>query len=224
MENASSNEELIRLEERYRMLFDRNVAAIAITTPGGRMVDCNEAFTRILGFDSRAEVLARTAWDFYFNREDRNAVINESRVVENCIGEEICLRHKDGTPLWVRATRVVLSRVQDRPELLQGTLVDITRQKKTEERLREIEQVLGLSNEGCRVEMPQATQSEKKPRAAAVFGEVEHLLRHMNEALQPDKLKLLGRAEIRDFVIDVERLKVLVEELEVLHLTGQPDQ
>ena len=116
MGHTVSTEEPLRVEERYRILFERNVAAIVISTPQGRIVDCNDAFTRICGFDSRAEVLAHTAWDFYINRLDRDAVISESRVVENCVGEELRLRGKHGEQVWVRATRAVLSRLNDRPE------------------------------------------------------------------------------------------------------------
>jgi PAS domain S-box-containing protein len=55
--------------ERYRVLFGENVAGAILTTPEGRIVDCNEECARILGFDSKETILANSdAWDFYFNR------------------------------------------------------------------------------------------------------------------------------------------------------------
>ncbi len=61
--------------ERYRVLFDRNVAGAILTTPEGRIVDCNEACARISGFDSREEMLAHSAWDLYFNRAERKVLL-----------------------------------------------------------------------------------------------------------------------------------------------------
>jgi PAS domain-containing protein len=45
--------------ERYRVLFDKNVAGVILTTPEGRIVDCNEACARILGFEQEGVALVR---------------------------------------------------------------------------------------------------------------------------------------------------------------------
>jgi PAS domain S-box-containing protein len=211
---VNTEAELHLWKERYRTLFEGNVAAVVITTPAGRMVDCNEAFTQMVGVESRAEVLARTAWDFYFNPKDRDAVISELQVLENRVGQEICLRCKNGAPRWVKVTRVVISRRNDRPELLQGTLIDITEQKKAHGQLWEIARV-GLPGGGSRIVAPQI-----QPPSMAIE-EVQGLLCSMNAALQPDKLRQLSRTEVRDVVLEVERLKVLLEELEISRLRGE---
>ena len=44
--------------DRYRVLFEQNVAGIILTNADGRIVDCNEPYARIFGFDSRGELLA----------------------------------------------------------------------------------------------------------------------------------------------------------------------
>jgi PAS domain S-box-containing protein len=212
---ANADEELRLWKERYRALFEKNVAAVIITTPAGRMVDCNEAFTQMVGFGSRAEVLARTAWDFYFDPRDRDAVISESCVLENCVGDELRLRRRDGMPRWVKVTRAVISRLHDRPELLQGTLVDITEEKKAAGHLGEIMRV-GLPDGGPSKDAPRISLLKEIGLAA----EIQGLLHSMNEALQPDRLGLLSKTEVRDVVLGVERLKVLLEELEILRLSG----
>ena len=43
--------------ERYRALFDGNVAGIIVTNIDGHIVDCNESFARIFAFESQEEVL-----------------------------------------------------------------------------------------------------------------------------------------------------------------------
>src|SRR6202140_604669 len=81
--------------ERYRVLFDKNVAGVILTTPEGRIVDCNEACARILGFDSREEMLGHSAWDFYFNRSEREILLDRLRTPGNSPAEEVCLRGRD---------------------------------------------------------------------------------------------------------------------------------
>ena len=125
--------------ERYRVLFGENVAGVSLTTPEGRIVDCNETCARILGFDSKETMLAHCdAWDFYFSRAEREILIDRLRTQGISPVEEVCLRARGGTPIWVTARRTVASYVDGVPELLQGTFVDITAQKKAEARLRDI--------------------------------------------------------------------------------------
>ncbi len=119
------------------MLFSENVAGVILTTPEGRIVDCNEACARILGFDSKETMLAHSvAWDFYFARAEREILIDRLRTPGNSCAEEVCLRARDGAPIWVIARRTVASYVDGVPELLQGTFMDITAQKKAQEQMK----------------------------------------------------------------------------------------
>ncbi len=52
-------------ERRYRLLFERNLAGLFRTTLDGRILDCNSAFARILGYPSREDVLKVSALDLY---------------------------------------------------------------------------------------------------------------------------------------------------------------
>src|SRR5262245_3040980 len=85
-------------EARYRLLFERNLAGVVHSTVGGRLLDCNESFARMLGCASREEVLAHSAQDFYFRAEDRELHLTrlwERLAVTNY---EMCLRRRDGRP------------------------------------------------------------------------------------------------------------------------------
>src|ERR1700736_1683994 len=114
----SFQEEAQLWRERYRVLFDKNVAGVMLTTPEGRIVDCNEACARIFGFDSREEMLAHSAWDFYFNRSEREILLERLRTRGSCPREEVCLKGRNGAPIWVLARRTVASFVNGLPELL----------------------------------------------------------------------------------------------------------
>src|SRR5882762_2754832 len=155
-------EEAPEWRDRYRVLFERNVAGIILTNAEGRIIDCNEPCARIFGFDSRKQMLAHSAWDFYFDRADREALIKRLRRRGNCPAEEVCLRGRNGTPVWLLATRTVASSADGVPELLQGTFIDITAQKKTQARLRDVK------NGKSSATMPEGESVEclTKPRAS----------------------------------------------------------
>jgi PAS domain S-box-containing protein len=57
--------ELRESEQRYRTMFERNPAGMCLTLADGRIVDCNEAFARILGFERPADVLVANVGEFY---------------------------------------------------------------------------------------------------------------------------------------------------------------
>jgi len=201
-------EEALLWRERYRVLFSENVAGAVLTTPEGRIVDCNEAWARIFGFDSREEMLAHSARDFYFNRAEREILLDRLRTRGSCPPEEVCMKAGNGTPIWILARRTVASFVDGLPELLQGTLIDITAQKKAQARLRDIKggQSSGTMTEG------------ESARIADLSQRIGNILRSVSKSLQPDNLSQIERAEIQECFIALEQIKMLLSELEILHL------
>src|SRR5260370_33185741 len=63
--------------ERYRLLFEKNVAGALLTTPEGRMRYFNEVCARIFGFSSSEEIPPPSAWEFYFHRAERDTVLRQ---------------------------------------------------------------------------------------------------------------------------------------------------
>ncbi len=47
-------------EERYRLLFERNLAGVYRSTADGRLLECNRAFARMMGYASPAEAMAQS--------------------------------------------------------------------------------------------------------------------------------------------------------------------
>ena len=123
---------------RYRILFERNVAGIILTNTERRILDCNEPCARIFWCDSRDEMLTHSAWDFYLHRVEREALMNRLPIRGYCPTEKVSLRRKNGKPVWVLTSRTVASFAEGLPELLQGTVIDITAQEKAQACLREI--------------------------------------------------------------------------------------
>ena len=203
-----SQGELQLRREGYRILFDRNVAGTILTNVEGCIVDCNEPFAQIFGFESRADVLAHSAWDFYFDRIEREALIERLRSRGSCAAEEVCLRGKDGLPVWVLTTRSVASFKEGQPDQLLGTVIDITAQKKARAKLQEIE---GAESAARAPENDSASTADLSYKLAT-------LLRRANHALQPENLQQMGKPEIQEFLLVLEEMKMLISDLEVLRL------
>jgi PAS domain S-box-containing protein len=203
----SIQEEAQLWRERYRVLFGENVAGVIMTTPEGRIVDCNEACARILGFDSKETMLAHSdAWDFYFNRAEREILIDRLRTQGKSSAEEVCLRAS--TPIWVIARRTVASYVDGLPGLLQGTFIDVTAQKKAQARLRDI---IGGQPSG-------ATPEGESPGISDLSQRIGNILRRVNKSLHPDSLPQIDRAEMQECFVALEQMKMLMSELEILRL------
>jgi PAS domain S-box-containing protein len=200
-------EEASLWRERYRALFDRNVAGIMLTTPEGRIVDCNEVCARIFGFDSRKDVLAHSAWDFYFNRAEREKLIERLRTpgTGTSLAEEVRLRGRNGMPVWVLATRSVVSFAHGRPELLQGTAIDITPRKTS--------QVSFWPSKTA--ESSSSALEGKAARMADLSRRIRDILRRVGTSLQPDSLSKIDRTEMQECFLALEQAKVLMSELEL---------
>ncbi|HEX8616681.1 MAG TPA: PAS domain S-box protein [Thermoanaerobaculia bacterium] len=117
-------------EARYQLLFERNLAGVYRTRTDGRVLDCNEACARILGYASRDELLTGSAHDFYFDAADRQRVVHMLREQKQVSNLEQRMRRRDGTTLWVIENVSLLE-----GDILEGTLIDITDRKRAQEQM-----------------------------------------------------------------------------------------
>jgi len=68
---AAAESAMTESEAIYRFLFERNVAGVFYSTLEGEVRGCNEAFARILGYESPEEVRSVSAVAFYAEPADR---------------------------------------------------------------------------------------------------------------------------------------------------------
>ncbi len=90
---------LRRNEARFTELFESLQEGIYIVTPEDRIVDANPALVRILGYESKDELLARKVTDVFTDEALRDIVqaeVDRQPVVE---GREITLIRKNGEPI-----------------------------------------------------------------------------------------------------------------------------
>ncbi len=128
--------ELAASEKRYRSLFERNLAGVYRSTLDGRILDCNSAFYWMLGYTSREDLMAHSAYDFYFHADGRSEFIARLRSVNRVTNLERCLRRKDGGEVWVLESAALLVDEDGSETVIDGTLIDITERKVAEQRVK----------------------------------------------------------------------------------------
>jgi len=131
-ERRQAMDRLRESEERYRLLFERNLAGVFRTTLQGRFLEINDALARMFGYE-REELMAKTAHVLYFSDEERSRLMSRLQEQKSVSNVELRLRRRDGTPIWVLENINFV----EVPEggLLEGTLIDITDRKSAQEQV-----------------------------------------------------------------------------------------
>src|SRR5262245_24280513 len=138
-EQRKAAEALRASEERYRRLFERNLAGVIHTTADGAVRDCNEAFARMLGY-AREEVLALNAAALWQSPADRAVYVARLRAARVLTDYELCLRRKDGRPAWLLGNVSMIDRGYG-PAEIQGIYIDVTERRQLEEQVRQAQKL-----------------------------------------------------------------------------------
>jgi PAS domain S-box-containing protein len=141
-------------EMRNRPLLERNMAGVLRTGVDGTVLELNDAVARILGFGSREALLGRGAKDFYYRPADRAIMLDRLLSEGGLSNYELCLRHQDGSPVWVLAN-IVLHEEPSGADVVQSTIIDITERKRTEDALLLFRALIDRSNDGIEVIDPE---------------------------------------------------------------------
>jgi PAS domain S-box-containing protein len=124
-------------EARFTELFESLQEGIYITTPDGTIVDVNPALVRMLGYDSKDELLKRQVPEIFIDRAERKIVKEEVESQPKIQGREITLVRKDGTSIVCLNTAAAVRDNSGRVLRYQGALMDITERREIERRLHQ---------------------------------------------------------------------------------------
>ncbi len=123
-------------ERRYRELFEHHVVGVFRSSPGGRLLEVNQALAEILGYDSSDELEGRDARELFPSEEDREVYLERLRSEGKVVNERFRLQRRDGTPIWVLENSLLTEDPASGDATIQGTLVDVTERKRLEDQLR----------------------------------------------------------------------------------------
>ncbi len=125
-------------EADYRSIFENSIMGIYRSTPDGRYITVNKAFSRIFGYASPEEIL-HSVMDIgnqmYANSEDRSRVLAMLEVEQRAV-VEICIRRRDGTIGRILNNVRIVRNDDGGIRYYEGFIQDITDLKRAEEALQ----------------------------------------------------------------------------------------
>jgi PAS domain S-box-containing protein len=121
-------------EEKYRLLFERNLAGVYRATVDGRLLECNRAFAQMLGYGSPAEAMAQPSAAFHASEEGHEIFLERLRREGSLLNHEYQAPRRDGTPIWLIGNFSLLEG-EGGEEILLGTIFDMTDRRRLQEQL-----------------------------------------------------------------------------------------
>ena len=127
-------------EESYRKLFEGSVDGIYVTTPGGALLNANPALARMMGYDTPQDLIdgiGDVADQIYVHpqaRAEYQTLMQRDGMVREF---EYQVRARDGRVLWLSDSATVARDETGEIVRYEGTVRDITDQKRAEDAIAE---------------------------------------------------------------------------------------
>jgi PAS domain S-box-containing protein len=134
-------------EEKYRLLFEQMQEGVFVATPEGKLLDCNNAFMRMLGHSSREELMGvNVDTELYASSEQRDVFRRQVELHNYVRNFEVSLRRRDGTLLSAMESSFASRSAEGKIERYQGFLLDMTEKKRAEDEIRRRNRELNALN------------------------------------------------------------------------------
>ncbi|HBR68663.1 MAG TPA: PAS domain-containing sensor histidine kinase, partial [Rhodospirillaceae bacterium] len=231
-ERRRAERALAEAEKKYRTIVEHAAGGIYQVTPEGIYLAVNPAMARILGYNSREEMVRVNANDaVYADREERASFrrrLEERGTVNNY---EMRARRKDGTQIWVNENARVVRDENGNILYYEGSMEDVTKRKEAETALREAKHQSDIANRAKSEFLANMSHELRTPLNAIigfseiikneVLGPVGHkayweyardiydsgkgLLQIINEILDIAKIEA-GNRQLNDSVVDMNEV------------------
>ncbi|MBT4507446.1 MAG: PAS domain S-box protein [Desulfobacula sp.] len=136
-ERKLSEATLQESEKKYRRLFDNVPVGLYRTAPDGSILDANPSLIKLLGYPDQESVMKMNAASFYVNLEDRTRWKAEIEKKGALTDWEIQLCRPDGEHIWVNMSCHAFKDCDQKVRYYEGSVKDITAQKKAEQNIRQ---------------------------------------------------------------------------------------
>ncbi len=130
-----SERKLKKSEERYRSLYNSLPVAVLRSTPEGKVLQVNPAAVQMYGYNSKEEMLAVEADDYYSSIADREKMLDvllKEGQIRNYITKEY---KKDKSLIWVKSDYTALKDSEGNIQFIDVLSEDISQIKEAEDKL-----------------------------------------------------------------------------------------
>ena len=139
-----AEESLTISEKRYRDLIETMPDGVYRSTPEGKFKEVNQAMVKMLGYDSKEELMAiDIKTQLYFDPADRESIVLQEKLEEMGIFR---MKKKDGTEVWVEDHGWYLTDETDKVIFHEGIARDITERKMNEIQIQKYSEELQEMN------------------------------------------------------------------------------
>ncbi|HWZ46451.1 MAG TPA: PAS domain S-box protein, partial [Candidatus Saccharimonadales bacterium] len=124
-------------ERRYRELFDNVQEGVFFSSPEGRFIEVNDALVRMLGYQTREEVLKLDIESHvYVSSEQREQIVKRLLTQGSVRNFEVTLRRRDGTLIHALENAFVVRDAQGNVLQYRGVVLDISEVKNFQAQLQ----------------------------------------------------------------------------------------
>ena len=134
-DNKLAEEKTLQSEKRFRTLFERNLAGVYRASLDDVILECNNAFARMIGYRSAADVVGKSAPDLYTNISDKKFVEKVRNNSGRLSSHESCIELKNGKKVYLLENASLILHANGEADFIEGTMIDITERKESEKEL-----------------------------------------------------------------------------------------
>lgn len=116
----------IQNDQKYRYLFDQNLAGLYTSSVKGELLKCNTAFATMLGYSDPKELIGKEVLDLYLNESDRSAFLKDLRRHKKLSNYESILMRKDGSICYFLENIHLTTDARSGEEICQGVMINVT--------------------------------------------------------------------------------------------------
>lgn len=130
---------LITAEDKFRSIFENSLAGLHQSTLDGRYLNVNPALARILGFESPEqciEQIKHIGKQIYVRPHEWLKAMNRLRREGYFTLNEVEIYTRDGRKKWVSVSNRLIAGTKETPEHIEGSVVDVTDNKRSHERIQ----------------------------------------------------------------------------------------
>jgi PAS domain S-box-containing protein len=176
-EKRQAEQALKESEERYRNIFESALLGIFQRIPGGGYKGVNPAYAGMFGYASPDEMIAAVTDpgnQIYVRPQERlelQEILEKKGIIRN---RELEMRRRDGTNFWISLNARVVRSEDGNLLYYEGTVLDITERKRTEQAHKESEEryrsIFDNAVEGIFQSTPEGRFIRVNPAYARIFG------------------------------------------------------